>query len=113
MQRGAGLDGVERSVANTVYRVLQESLTNIARHAGAKRAWVVLAAGGSTLQLEIEDDGRGIADEDMARPRSLGLKGMRERVLYLGGKLEVGRAARGGTRVTVRVPRLPAQGETT
>ena len=111
MQRDAGLDGVERSVATTVYRVLQESLTNIARHAGAKHAWVVLAGGGSMLQLEIEDDGRGIAEDDMARPRSLGLKGMRERVLYLGGKLEVGRAPRGGTRVTVHVPRLPAQGE--
>ena len=64
------------------------------------------------LHLEIEDDGRGIADEDLARPRSLGLKGMRERVRYLGGVVEIGRAPRGGTRVFVRIPRLPAQGET-
>ena len=104
------LDGVERSVATTLYRVLQESLTNIARHARARHAWVVLGAGSSMLQLEIEDDGRGIAEDDLLRPRSLGLKGMRERVLYLGGAVEIGRAPRGGTRVLVRVPRLPAHG---
>ena len=103
---------VDRTVAITLYRVLQESLTNIARHAQAKHAWVVVGAGGSMLHLEIEDDGRGIADEDLARPRSLGLKGMRERVRYLGGVVEIGRAPRGGTRVFVRIPRLPAQGET-
>ncbi|MBI2752447.1 MAG: PAS domain-containing sensor histidine kinase [Betaproteobacteria bacterium] len=106
------LADVDRTVAIALYRVLQESLTNIARHAQAKHAWVVLGAGGSMLHLEIEDDGRGIADEDLARPRSLGLKGMRERVRYLGGVVEIGRAPRGGTRVFVRIPRLPAQGET-
>ncbi len=54
--------------------------------------------------MDIEDDGRGIADADLARSRSLGLKGMRERVRYIGGSLEIGRAPRGGTRVLVRVP---------
>jgi PAS domain S-box-containing protein len=104
---GAGLDALERNVANTLYRVLQESLTNVARHARAHQAWIALAAEGNHVRLEVEDDGRGIADEDLARPRSLGLKGMRERVLYLGGTLEIGRAVRGGTRVAVHVPRLP------
>jgi PAS domain S-box-containing protein len=107
MPEGGGLEGLERNVANTLYRVLQESLTNVARHAGAQHAWIALAAEGNHVRLEVEDDGRGIADEDLARPRSLGLKGMRERVLYLGGTLEIGRAVRGGTRVAVRVPRLP------
>ena len=110
MPGDGGLDGVDRTVATTMYRVLQESLTNIARHSQARNAWVVLEAGGSTLQMEIEDDGRGIADSDLARPRSLGLKGMRERVAYLGGRVELARAPRGGTRVRVNVPRLPAQG---
>ena len=104
------LEGLERSVANTVYRVLQESLTNIARHAQAKHAWVILGATGDALQLEIEDDGRGIREDDLAQPRSLGLKGMRERVLYLGGTLDIGRAPRGGTRVQARVPKLRATG---
>jgi PAS domain S-box-containing protein len=106
MPEGSDLEGLERNVANTLYRVLQESLTNVARHAGAQHAWIALAAEGNYVRLVIEDDGRGIADEDLARPRSLGLKGMRERVRYLGGTLEIGRAVRGGTRVAVRVPRL-------
>jgi PAS domain S-box-containing protein len=100
------LEGLDRNVANTVYRVLQESLTNIARHAEARHAWIILGASGDSLQLEIEDDGRGIVEEDLARSRSLGLKGMRERVLYLGGTLGIGRAPRGGTRVHARVPKL-------
>ena len=104
-------EGLDRSVANTVYRVLQESLTNIARHAQATHAWVILGAGGGDLQIEVEDDGRGIVATDLAQPRSLGLKGMRERVLYLGGTLDIGRAPRGGTRVQARVPKLRATGD--
>jgi signal transduction histidine kinase len=91
-------------VATALYRAIQESLTNIARHAGARSAWASLAAGDGEAQFEIEDDGRGIAPEDLAKTRSLGLKGMRERIAYLGGSLEVARAPRGGTRVRVRVP---------
>jgi PAS domain S-box-containing protein len=107
------LDGVERSVATAVYRALQESLTNIARHAGAKHAWVLLAADNAAVRLEVEDDGRGIPPEALASTRSLGLRGMRERVQYLGGTLEVAQGPRGGTRVRVRVPLRPAARETT
>jgi PAS domain S-box-containing protein len=106
----AALENVERTVAITLYRVLQESLTNVARHSGAKSVWVALGENGNALQLEVEDDGRGIGEADLVRPRSLGLKGMRERVLYLGGSVEIGRAPRGGTRVLVRLPRMPSQG---
>jgi len=56
----------------------------------------------------VEDDGRGISPADIEKGRSLGLKGMRERVTYLGGSFDVGRAARGGTRVRVTVPPQPA-----
>jgi PAS domain S-box-containing protein len=98
------LEALARDASIAVYRVLQESLTNVARHSGAKHAWALLEAAGGELRLEIEDDGRGISAEDMAKSRSLGLKGMRERVLYLGGALEVSRAPRGGTRVRARVP---------
>jgi PAS domain S-box-containing protein len=102
---------IARPVANTLYRVLQESLTNIARHAQAKLAWVTLDCDGAVLRLEVEDDGRGIDEAALAKSRSLGVKGMRERVRYLGGTLEIGRAPRGGTRVLVRLPleaRAPA-----
>ena len=103
----AVLENVERQVATTLYRVLQESLTNVARHSGANNAWVVLGESGNMLQLEVEDDGHGIVAADFARSRSLGLKGMRERVRYIGGSVEIGHAPRGGTRVLVRVPKLP------
>jgi PAS domain S-box-containing protein len=104
------IDALGRDTAIAVYRVLQEALTNIARHSGAKRAWAVLEAGDAELLLEIEDDGRGISPADMEKSRSLGVKGMRERVLYLGGSLEVTRAPRGGTRVgaCVLIARAPA-----
>jgi PAS domain S-box-containing protein len=99
---------VSKAVATAVYRAIQESLTNIARHAGAKSAWVVLAVEDGALHVEVEDDGRGIAPEDLAKARSLGLKGMRERIAYLGGSFEVARAPRGGTRLRIKVPLAPA-----
>ena len=100
--------GVERGVATAVYRAVQESLTNIGRHAGAKNAWVLLAMEDGVVQVEIEDDGRGIGADDLAKARSLGLKGMRERFVYYGGTLEIARAPRGGTRLRARVPARPA-----
>lgn len=100
----ADLAGLDRGVATAVYRALQESLTNIARHAQARHAWVVLSRTGGELRLEVEDDGRGIAPDELAKTRSLGLKGMRERVTFLSGSLEVARTPRGGTRLRMRVP---------
>jgi PAS domain S-box-containing protein len=98
------LDALERGIATALYRALQESLTNIGRHAQAKRAWIALRLDNGAVLLEVEDDGRGIDAEDIAKPRSLGLKGMRERALYLGGTLDVARAARGGTQLRLRLP---------
>jgi PAS domain S-box-containing protein len=98
------LQEVSKAVATAVYRAIQESLTNIARHAGAKNAWVNVAMDEGELQVEVEDDGRGIAAADLAKARSLGLRGMRERISFLGGSLEIGRAPRGGTRVRLCVP---------
>jgi signal transduction histidine kinase len=98
------LESLPKNVSTTVYRAIQESLTNIARHSGAKNAWVVLAAEDGSLEIEVEDDGRGIAPEDLAKTQSLGLKGMRERIAFIGGAFEVARAPRGGTRLRIRVP---------
>ena len=94
----------ERNIANTVYRALQESLTNIGRHAGAKNAWIQLRIDESAIRLEIEDNGRGIRPGELEKSHSLGLKGMRERVFHLGGSLEVSSPPRGGTRVILHVP---------
>ena len=98
------LEGVPKAVSTAVYRALQESLTNVARHSGAKNAWIQLVAEDGELRFEVEDDGRGISPQDMAKARSLGLKGMRERLLYLGGSIDIARAPRGGTRLRGRVP---------
>lgn len=98
------LPELSKGVATAVYRAVQESLTNIARHAEAKSAWVMLAFIDGAIHVEIEDDGRGISPEDLAKSRSLGLKGMRERIAFLGGSLEIARAPRGGTRLRLRVP---------
>ena len=101
---GSDVDNISKSVSTAVYRAIQESLTNVARHSGAKSAWVVFTAEDGWIFVEVEDDGRGIAPEDLAKARSLGLKGMRERITYLGGSMEIARAPRGGTRLRVRVP---------
>jgi PAS domain S-box-containing protein len=99
-----------KGAATAVYRAIQESLTNIARHSGARRGWVLLAQENGEIRVEVEDDGRGIAPEDFAKSSSLGLKGMRERVAYYGGTLEIGRAPRGGTRLQLRMPLEPSPG---
>ena len=104
MPAEGALDDVPKAVGTAVYRALQESLTNIARHSGAKNAWVQLAAVDGEIRFEVEDDGRGIAREDLAKARSLGLKGMRERLAYLGGSIEITAAPRGGTRLRGRLP---------
>jgi signal transduction histidine kinase len=98
------LGALSKAVATAVYRAIQESLTNIGRHAGARHAWVMIGLENGALLVEVEDDGRGIAPEDLAKTRSLGLKGMRERIAYLGGSLDIARPARGGTRLRLRVP---------
>jgi PAS domain S-box-containing protein len=104
------LDALSKGAATAVYRAIQESLTNIARHSGAKCAWIVMAMQDGALHVEIEDDGHGVSAEDLAKASSLGLKGMRERVIYYGGAFEVARAPRGGTRLRLRVPLQPASG---
>jgi PAS domain S-box-containing protein len=98
------LEGVSKAAGTAIYRALQESLTNIARHSGAKHAWIHLAAADGEVRFAVEDDGRGIAPEDLAKARSLGLKGMRERLAYLGGSLDIDRSPRGGTRLRGRLP---------
>jgi PAS domain S-box-containing protein len=104
MPAGEALQAVPKNLSTAIYRAVQESLTNIARHSGAKRAWVMFAAENGGLQIEVEDDGRGIGSEDLRKSHSLGLKGMRERFAYFGGSLDISSPARGGTRVRIQVP---------
>jgi signal transduction histidine kinase len=91
--------------AMVLFRIVQEALTNVARHAGARHVRIALSGVDGALVLTVADDGRGISAEERARPAALGLLGMRERALVLGGEVTiVGRPAE-GTTVTVRLPR--------
>jgi PAS domain S-box-containing protein len=93
----------EPPVATTLFRIMQEALTNVTRHAQAKEVTVVLEAEKETLRLEIRDNGIGI-DPARAHSGSLGLVNMQERALRVGGRFSIERAVEGGTRILVRVP---------
>jgi signal transduction histidine kinase len=86
-----------------IYRVLQEALNNVARHSGAKEAWVRLRFLSGALELEVEDHGKGFVAP--VSNSGIGLVAMRERAELLNGSLDLLHPAQGGTRVRLRVPR--------
>jgi signal transduction histidine kinase len=96
----------ERSTA--LFRIFQEILTNVARHAAATRVSARLHRMDSTLVLEVTDNGRGISESRLAGEESLGIIGMKERALLFGGEVTLRAAAGKGTTVTVRIPLPPA-----
>jgi PAS domain S-box-containing protein len=94
-----------REVATAVFRICQETFTNVLRHAQATRVRLSLSLEGDQVKLEVEDNGKGISSEALASTKSLGLLGMRERAAVLGGRLDLEPGREGGTRVTLRLPR--------
>jgi PAS domain S-box-containing protein len=100
-----GAAPIDSERATAVFRILQEALTNVARHSGSTRVEIRLIADMDRLRLEIEDDGRGIPEERLEVVGSLGLLGMRERARSLGGDLSIGRASPSGTVITLTIPR--------
>jgi PAS domain S-box-containing protein len=93
-----------RDTATGLFRILQEALTNIARHARATTVRVDLRAVADTVCLEVVDDGCGISDLEDSEPDTLGILGMRERALLLGGALELSSLSPSGTRLSVWAP---------
>ncbi|MCW5633026.1 MAG: PAS domain S-box protein [Rubrivivax sp.] len=93
--------------ASALFRIMQESLTNVARHAQARRVDVRLERADGEARLVVSDDGVGFDPQARAKPRSFGLRGMRERVLLLGGRMEMQSGAGAGTTLTVRLPLGP------
>lgn len=91
-------------IANELFRICQEALTNVLRHARATRVAISLRVEGSDLVLEVDDDGVGMAQAELSASRSLGLLGMRERAALCGGTVAFEPNPPRGTRVTVRVP---------
>ena len=95
--------------ATALFRIFQETLTNITRHAHATRVKVRLYADNGAVCLEVEDNGRGMDPRWPSGTRSLGIVGMRERALLLGGELTI-RSSRGaGTIVDVRIPAVAVE----
>jgi signal transduction histidine kinase len=99
---GAGF-GSELSI--NAFRIFQEILTNVARHAKATRVEVALSTAPDRLVLEVADNGVGIAARKLNGKGSLGLLGMRERALRLGGEVNIDSVRRQGTRIVVSLPR--------
>jgi two-component system, NarL family, sensor histidine kinase UhpB len=103
-QQIMGIPDLPADLATSMYRVLQECLTNAARHSGCSRLHVAVHAAEGELVMRVADNGRGITPSQAESSGSLGLLGMRERVRLAGGKLKVNRLPKGGTEIAVRVP---------
>jgi len=94
----------DREFSTTCFRIFQETLTNIIRHANATRVFVRLSQVDHELVLTVRDNGRGILEKEIIHPRSIGLIGMRERVAQVGGQVFLFGVPGRGTTVTMRVP---------
>lgn len=90
--------------AVALFRIFQETLTNISKHAGATRVEVRLACQEGKLHLEVADNGKGIGAADRGKPQSFGIRGMSERARALGGGLRLENTAAGGCVVSIRIP---------
>jgi signal transduction histidine kinase len=88
----------------TLYRVLQEALTNVAKHAEASRVWVELSLDDNTIYLTIQDNGHGLNSNGRSHTNGIGLTGMNERLSLVGGKFLLRSALEGGTIVTAALP---------
>jgi signal transduction histidine kinase len=102
------IDGIEEPldglVSITLFRIVQEALTNVARHAGASEVWVELRSLGGDITLVVRDDGNGMDPAAAEAARSLGIVGMRERALLAGGRLEIAGDRGRGTTIRVTIP---------
>lgn len=99
-------EGIELDADTSLalFRIVQEALTNIAKHARATLAVVRMKRENGNIVLEIRDNGRGIAERDMEKPKSFGLRGIRERVQSLDGTFHIAVAEQGGTLLILKVP---------
>jgi len=91
-------------ITTVFFRIYQEALTNIIRHAGASRVEVRLAEEDRTLVLTVKDNGRGISEEEIANTRSIGLVGVRERAMLIGGDVSLLGVPGHGTTMTLHAP---------
>ena len=95
---------VGRELSTTVFRICQEALTNVARHAAATEVMIKLALERDWLLLEVRDNGKGVSPSTLAQTRSLGVLGMRERARIAGGELDITGSEGQGVTVVARLP---------
>lgn len=95
---------LDRNKSTAVFRIFQEALTNIARHSSAGRVDITLKTQDNALWFEIADNGRGITPMQISDQKSLGLLGMQERALILGGTVQISGTDKCGTTVSVHIP---------
>ncbi|MGD1045029.1 MAG: sensor histidine kinase [Bacteroidota bacterium] len=96
---------INQEISTAMFRIFQETLTNITRHSGATRVIVHLYQKDNALELQVHDNGRGITSQEINDPKSFGLIGIRERAQYWHGIVNIEGKAGLGTIVTVRFPR--------
>jgi signal transduction histidine kinase len=102
---------LEKATAVAVFRIFQETLTNVTRHSGATKVIVLLREGerslfeGDSLCLEIRDNGKGIMEDEILDVKALGILGMKERALVFGGDLRISGEPDSGTAVILKIPR--------
>jgi signal transduction histidine kinase len=94
----------ETVLATATYRIFQEILNNVARHANATAVEMKVGADAEAITIKVRDNGRGVTLQQLRHPRSHGVLGMSERARHFGGKVEIGPATGGGTRVRVWLP---------
>ena len=97
---------IDPELETTVYRLVQEALTNVSKHCGARTAQVTVTAAARAITVEVHDDGAGF--DTAAVTAGYGLAGMRERVYLVGGTLDVSSDPETGTTVRARLPVRPA-----
>jgi signal transduction histidine kinase len=95
---------VEGRLSIILYRIIQESLTNVSRHSSAKNVWISMESGKNNIRLTVMDNGVGIEKEKLTDPKSFGLMGLRERARAYGGELKITGKKGVGTWVDVVIP---------
>jgi signal transduction histidine kinase len=97
---------LDQDSSTAVFRIFQEALTNVARHADATKVKVGLREKAGRLELKVRDNGKGISEGKISDPKSFGIVGMKERVYFLGGKIEIKGVQDKGTIIKMIIPLL-------
>ena len=95
---------LDQTRSTTIFRIFQETLTNIARHANATKVDIILREADDKVTLEVSDNGKGITEKEISDPKAFGLMGIRERVHSLGGIVKITGTPHKGTTVSIQIP---------